>query len=386
MYVQLNSVIVDGDATNRQELANFLTSFGVNVVAQYQSLDGLATVLSRPDAPQLVIVNLDPGAMETLRRLAAMPRQFPGVSFFVMSQVLDPNLLMEAMHLGVKEFIPLPITEAKFAAAVERVASTHGMGKRARVVHVIPTIGGCGSTTVACNVAASLAAGGSKTCLIDLDLIRGGVASYFDTRARYTIADIMDSSEKLDKQLLDNALVVHKKSGLALLARPELPEDTQRVTAQGIQRLHNVLGRLFDFAVVDSIMSIDPIYAATIQAADVNVIVMQLNVPSAKNAERFVGALRRMGIEASKIKIVVNRFVKKGWDIAPEEVERALGLKIAWSVPNDFKNAIGAINYGEPVVLRAPRSDMSTSLNGLAQLLRGADRQQHDAAPMRGAA
>jgi Flp pilus assembly CpaE family ATPase len=73
-----------------------------------------------------------------------------------------------------------------------------------------------------------------------------------------------------------------------------------------------------------------------------------------------------MGIESSKIKIVVNRFVKKGWDIEPDEVERALGLKISWSVPNDFKNAIAAINYGEPVVLRAPRSEMSVSLAGLA--------------------
>jgi pilus assembly protein CpaE len=387
MYVQLNSVIIDGDEANRQELANFLSTFGVNVTAQFASLENLGTVLMRPDAPQLVIVNLDPGAMENLRRLATLPRQFPTVSFFVMSQVLDPNLLMEAMHLGVKEFIPLPIGEAKFAAAVERVASTHGMGKRAKIIHVIPTMGGCGSTTVACNVAASLAATGSKTCLVDLDLIRGGVASYFDTRARFTIADIMDTGEKLDKQLLDNALVLHKKSNLALLARPELPEDTQRVTATGVQRLHNILGRLFDFAVVDSIMSIDPIYAATLHAADVNVIVMQLNVPSAKNAERFVGALRRMGIEASKIRIVVNRYVKKGWDIAPEEVERALGLKIAWSVPNDFKNAIAAINYGEPVVLRAPRSEMSVALNGMAQLLRGSGGAGAGAAqPMRGAA
>ena len=383
MYVQLNSVIIDGDETNRQELANFLSTFGVNVTAQHTSLEGLGPVLARADAPQLVIVNLDPGAMENLRRLSTLPRQFPNVSFFVMSQVLDPNLLMEAMHLGVKEFIPLPIAEAKFAAAVERVASTHGMGKRAKIIHVIPTMGGCGSTTVACNVAASLSATGSKTCLVDLDLIRGGVASYFDTRARYTIADIMDTGEKLDKQLLDNALVVHKNSKLALLARPELPEDTQRVTAVGVQRLHNILGRLFDFAVIDSIMSIDPVYAATIHAADLNVIVMQLNVPSAKNAERFVGALRRMGIEASKIRVVVNRYVKKGWDIAPDEVERALGLKIAWSVPNDFKNAIAAINYGEPVVLRAPKSEMSVALNGLAQLLRGT---AGAAQPMRGAA
>ena len=79
---------------------------------------------------------------------------------------------------------------------------------------------------------------------------------------------------------------------------------------------------------------------------------MQLNVPSAKNAERFVGACAAWGSSPSKIKIVVNRYVKKGWDIEPEEVERALGLKIAWMVPNDFKNAIAAINFGEPVVLR----------------------------------
>src|SRR2546423_1118181 len=368
MYVQLNAAIVDADATNRQELANFLATFGVHLSAQFANCDPLTSLLGRSDAPQLVIVNLDPGAPDNLRKIATLPRQFPNTSFFVMSTSLDPELLMEAMHLGVKEFIPLPIAEAKFAAAIERCAQIHGMGKRARIIHVIPTIGGCGSTTVACNVAASLASR-SKSVLIDLDLIRGGVAGYFDTRPRYTIADIMESAEKVDRQLLDNALAIHRGSGLAILARPDLPEDTQRVNQAGIQRLFGVLGRMFDNVVIDSIMSIDPNYATAIAASDVNVIVMQLNVPSCKNAERFVGALRRMGIESSKIKIVVNRFVKKGWDIEPDEVERALGLKIGWTVPNDFKNAIAAINYGEPVVLRAPRSEMSVALTGLAEML-----------------
>jgi MinD-like ATPase involved in chromosome partitioning or flagellar assembly len=40
-------------------------------------------------------------------------------------------------------------------------------------------------------------------------------------------------------------------------------------------------------------------------------------------------------------------------------------------VPNDFKNAIAAINFGEPVVIRAPRSDISTSLLALAGELNG---------------
>jgi pilus assembly protein CpaE len=368
MYVQLNAAIIDADGTNRQELAGFLASFGVNLVAQFNNCEALPGLLSRSDAPQLVIVNLDPGGHENLKKIGHLPRQYPNCSFFVMSAAMDAELLMEAMHLGVKEFIPLPIAEAKFSAAIERVAQTHGMGKRARTIHVIPTMGGCGSTTIACNIAASLAQQ-SKTVLLDMDLIRGGVAGYFDTRPRYTIADVMDSAEKVDRQLLDNALAIHRNSGVAILARPDLPEDSQRVNQPGTHRLFGVLGRMFDNVVIDSIMSIDPVYATAIQAADVNLIVMQLNVPSCKNAERFVGALRRMGIDAAKIKIVVNRFVKKGWDIEPDEVERALGLKISWTVPNDFKNAIAAINYGEPVVIRAPRSEMSVALKGLAETL-----------------
>jgi pilus assembly protein CpaE len=371
MYVQLTCVIVDADETNRQELAGFLERFGIHVVAQMNTADSLPALLGRTEAPQLAIVNLDPNAPETLKRIGHFPRQYPGVSFFLMSQTLDANLLMEAMHLGVREFIPLPMSEQKLTAAIERVAHVHGMGKRAKFIHVVPTIGGCGSTTVSCNVAASLAKAGHKTCLLDLDLTRGGVASAFDCRPRFTIADVMDSAEKVDKQLLDNALFVHQNSGLAVLARPDLPEDTQRVSPTGIGRLLGVLGRLFDYVVIDSVMSIDPVYQTIIQASEVNLVVMQLNVPSAKNAERFVGCLRRMGIEGSKIKIVVNRFVKKGCDIEPEEVERALGLQIAWMVPNDFKNAIAAINFGEPVVLRTPRADISTSLIGLANTLGG---------------
>ena len=371
MYVQLNCVTVDANPDNRQELANFLSGFGVNVLSQLTGPEGLSSVLGRPDAPQLVIINLDPGANESLKKIGHLPRQFPGTSFFLMSEVLDANLLMEAMHLGVKEFIPLPMSEKKFAAALERVAQNYGMGKRAKIIHVVPTIGGCGSTTVACNVAASLAKTGAKTALIDMDLIRGGVASAFDARPRFTIADVMDSADKVDKQLLDNALTLHQGSGLAILARPDLPEDTQRVNPQGVARLLSLLGRIFDYVVIDSIMSIDPVYATTIQATDVNLLVMQLNVPSAKNAERYVGCLRRMGIEASKLKIVVNRYVKKGCDIEPDEVERALGLKISWMVPNDYKNAIAAINYGEPVVIRAPRAEISTALAGLATALNG---------------
>jgi pilus assembly protein CpaE len=141
-----------------------------------------------------------------------------------------------------------------------------------------------------------------------------------------------------------------------------------------------MLSRVFDFVVIDSLMSISPMYSSMLQGADVNLLVMQLNVPSAKNAERFVGALRRMGIESSKICTVVNRYAKRGNDIEPSEVERSLGIKVSWLIPNDFKNAMAAINFGEPVVLRAPRSEISVSLVQLAGLLSAKPNQSSAAA------
>lgn len=370
MYIALSSVIMDADAANGMEMAEFLCARGVQVIAQVPSLDQLAGLLQRDEVPQVAVVNLDPNPQEMLRRLAPLIREKPQVAFFVLSQVLDPTLLMDAMQAGVRQFVPLPIDEERFVIGLERVAQAYAPDKHARMIQVIPSAGGCGATTVSCNIATALARHGS-TALVDLDLVRGSVATGFDLRPRYTIADLMDLNQRLDRQLLDTALAAHEPSGVRILARPELPEEAARVGVAGIGRLLGLLGSVFDYVVIDSQMSLDPVYLSVLQAADLNVIVMQLNVPCVRNAERFRAAMQRNGLDHQKVRLVVNRAARRGWDIDREPVEKALGQKIDWSIPNDFKSAIGATNYGEPVLLRAPRSEMSTSLDGLAQSLNG---------------
>jgi pilus assembly protein CpaE len=258
----------------------------------------------------------------------------------------------------------------RLLAGIERISQESHSGKRGKIINVIPTIGGCGATTVTCNVAASLARS-ARTVLIDLDLICGSAASAFDLKPRYTIADVMGSAGTLDKNLLDNALAVHQRTGLSVLARPEQPEASQQITRDGFRRLLSILAQLFEYVIIDSQMNLEPLYTAAIQAADTNLLVMELNVPSARNAERFVGAMRRMGMDGDAIKVVVNRFEKRGTELSTADIEKALGLRIAWTIPNDFKTTIAAINYGEPVVLRAPRTEVSGSLAGLVRLLNG---------------
>lgn len=105
-------------------------------------------------------------------------------------------------------------------------------------------------------------------------------------------------------------------------------------------------------------------------AADLNVLVMEWSVPTAHNAERFMQVLRRVGVDMDRIRVVVNRATEKA-DVDPVDVEKLLKARVAWSIPNDFRTAIASINVGEPVVLRAPRAELSTSLGGLAASLNG---------------
>src|SRR5437016_3943870 len=232
----MSCVIVDSDAANRQEMSNFLAANGVTRIVPLQSLDLLAGTLRHGEAPRLVVVNLDPEPQATLAAISPLIRDYPACNFFVMSTTLDTELVLEAMHAGVKEFIPLPVNQTKFRAAIERATRLQGTDKRAKIIHFVPTIGGCGSTTIACNVAAALSKL-SKTLLVDLDLVRGAAANAFDVRPRYSIADVMDATTELDAALLDNAIAVHRGSGLSLLSRPEMPEDAQRVNRPGLTRL-----------------------------------------------------------------------------------------------------------------------------------------------------
>jgi pilus assembly protein CpaE len=350
-------------------MVTFLTAQRVEVALAQATLDTIEAALSAPQAPKLVVVTLDPNPLIILKKVGELIRRFPEVHFFVLSQVVDPKLLMDAIRQGVSEFIPLPVDEEQFRLAVERVTAKAAAGSRSRLIHVLPTAGGCGATTISCNVAAALAKKG-QTLLIDLDLVGGTVAGNFDLRPRYTIADLMHSADKLDLQLVESAVVQHPSSGVWILARPDMPEESQRITPAGFSRLLNVLASAYDYIVVDSQMNLDPLYTTVMKAADLNVLVMELTVPTAHNTERFLQVLRRMGVDHDRTRVVVNRATKKA-DVEPADVEKLLKQRLSWSVPNDFKNAVASINVGEPVVLRAPRAELSVSLSGLAASLNG---------------
>src|SRR5205807_2489651 len=98
MFAQLTAVVIDPDPSNREEMSAFLTTHKVEVSSGLPGLDAMEKMLTSPTAPKLVVVTLDPAPWETLATVGKLIRRFPETLFFVLSHVLDPKLLMDAIR------------------------------------------------------------------------------------------------------------------------------------------------------------------------------------------------------------------------------------------------------------------------------------------------
>src|SRR5436309_4256738 len=89
-----------------------------------------------------------------------------------------------------------------------------------------------------------------------------------------------------------------------------------------------------------------------------------MDVRSLKSARRAFELFERMGIYDKKIRLILNPYVKSKL-MTLESVEKALGVKIFWTLPNNYPVAIAAVNQGLSIQESDPKSDIARSYAGL---------------------
>jgi pilus assembly protein CpaE len=98
--------------------------------------------------------------------------------------------------------------------------------------------------------------------------------------------------------------------------------------------------------------------------ASLILFVTEMDVPSLKSAHRAFELFERMGIYDKKIRLVLNRYVKSKL-MSLESVEKALGVKVFWTLPNNYPTAIAAVNQGLSIQECDSKSDLARSYMGL---------------------
>ena len=316
-------------------------------VVPRDALSGLASAGAKQ--PAALVVDLRQES-QIPTQLVALKRTHPSTGVLLVAAKLDPTLLLEAMRSGVNEFVTAPVTASDLLAAMKRLMGTLAPSSRGDIFAFIGAKGGVGATTVAVNVASSLAKSHpDSTLLIDLNLTCGDAAVYLGAEPRFSVTDALENVQRLDSAFL-SGLVVRTKGGLDLLGAPSRPAMKYFEPVQ-IRALLDFATQIKPYTIIDVSRS-DSAALDSLELASRIVLVVNQELATVRSASRIATTLKqRYGL--SRLNLVLSRNDRKA-EIGIDDVEKTVGLEVLQVFPSDYRLALQAMNKGRPLVLDSP--------------------------------
>jgi pilus assembly protein CpaE len=291
---------------------------------------------------------IDTRASDSLPRdVSTVKRQFPSAGFVVLAKTLDPRGMLEAMRLGITEWLPEPLAHGDLDAALQRVTRpVSASGTRGRSFAIVGGKGGVGCTTIAVNLAAAIrTATKEPTLLLDLHMALGDTSVFLGVEPRFTVLDALENIHRLDDTYF-HGLVTPTAVGVDLLASANRPV-LGSIDVLRVQALFEFVTAAYPWVIIDCPRS-DPAVLDALDVASSVVIVANQELATLRSASRLAAVLRqRCG--PARVKLAINRFDNDS-EIGRKDVERVLGGAIAYTFPSDYRAAVAALNKGEPLV------------------------------------
>lgn len=320
------------------------------------------TQLGVEDA-EILVVSEDIGPVPVLDLVRQVARAHPFTAVILLAGRSDPETMRQAMEAGIRGLLPATFTLADVESRLESAGAwavtirRHVAGEAAvssgtgRIIAFCGAKGGVGTSTIALHVALQSAGSGLRTCLVDLDLQTGDIASFLDIRPSRDIVDLVDISSDITGRALDDVLYRHA-SGLRVLLAPSEGERGEQVTPPVARAILGALTSHFDVIIVDCGAVLAAGGAAAISLAEVAVTVLTPDTASVLGARRMHRLWDRLSLRGEDDAVVLVNRASRGSEVQPELVQRMLKLaKPPLEVPADFRALEAALNTGDPARL-----------------------------------
>ena len=342
------------------------TITGVNTESLLMVNGATDPLLGMSECPDVLILHNSSNIASELQSLSERPQdEIPELLIFGAN--LPQEAVKFAVRAGVRDLVaeedPGALARALSDLALELNADD---AERSNIVAVINAKGGSGGTFIASNIA-HLAAENSPgdTLIVDLDFQFASLPYYFDLAPKRSLLDALAHVNELDQVAIE-AYTAEHASGLRIMS--PLPDTQSTIDfdiTQRILALLPILKSRYRHIVFDVPRHIDEVSSPILQNANQVLMVLQQSLPSVRDAVRLKTTLvRDVGIDDSKIHVVVNRHLKSG-SIELKDIEEALGEEQLLLVPNHFKAVGQSIDIGVPISEIAPTSPVVKALSNM---------------------
>jgi pilus assembly protein CpaE len=360
----VGGALISGDTSFCEAVKLVLASaehgigLSVEITAPFTEISDTQIEELRRVSLDLVVLDLEQDPATGIKLAEFLAELHPRCQVLAAGAALPPDLLLKGMRAGISEYLVKPVTPEALHAGVQRVMRRLGWTPAAeprqagRLFTLFSPKGGCGSTTVATNLACVLHRITCKrTLLVDLDLEFGETALQLGVEPKFSVLDVLRNFHRMDAGLLGSFVERHE-SGVHLLSAPYHLDRGAVVAEDQIHITLRLLKQHYDYVVVDTSGSFVPSTLAAFAEADRIFAVTNLNLPSLRNLQRCLPFLEQTVGKGAKdrIQILVNRYT--GDDvIALNDVEQTIGVPVYRTLSNDYAAVSRAINSGKPVVL-----------------------------------
>jgi len=345
---------------------------GVELVGERSELrSGL--LLARQLRPRVVLLDLpDINSDEALSAAGSFKLDSPDVALFLMSNTLDPQVLLKAIRSGAQEVLKKPLDKVLLQEAVERVsrsgaARSAGETRARSIITVFGPKGGVGTSTIAANLAVSLKVHfGVTTALADFDHASGDAANLLGLKAEHSIADLVRAA-RVDSPTVHMNLL-HHSSGTSVLAQPEDLHNLELVTPAQAGGMVDALSSSFEVVVIDAPHTFDEVSLELFDRSTSILVVLELSVPGIRAARRALDVFERLHYAAvpDRIKLIVNRFSRSRALISLDQLAEALQARAYATVENDYQRIFTSVNSGRPICLDDPDAPAARDIVALA--------------------
>jgi pilus assembly protein CpaE len=336
-------------------------------------VDAAIERLSSQASPNLILLDHTGSPRQILSDLDRLAEHVDaGAKCVVIGSINDITLYRELMKRGVSEYLTPPLTPVQLIRSISALFTDPAKPFAGRVTAVIGAKGGVGASTIAQNLAWTLAERyQANTTLIDLDVAFGTAGLQFDQEPDIGAGEALARVEQIDATFLERTLVKHTDH-LALLPAAAMLERIADAEPAAYEQLIQEVRRVSPFVVLDLPHLWTTWMRQTVIAADDVLIVATPDLACLRNTKNIFDLVRAARPHDNPPAVVLNMTgVPKRPEIPAKEFARALEAEPLATIAFDAAIFGQASNNGEMLLDIAPDGPAAQAIHTLARAVCG---------------